>query len=109
MKPSLNNVWGREINNQLRRFLNMPPLQDHDRGLLNLGIGEDEYLLALEPADAEDVALLSVQEIDRSPWQSLDRAGIPSAKTAAPALRKEPDVVEPPAPSTCALQQAART
>ena len=66
MKPSLNNVWGREINNQLRRFLNMPPLQDHDRGLLNLGIGEDEYLLALEPADAEDVALLSLfRKVDR--------------------------------------------
>lgn len=66
MKPSLNNVWGREINNQLRRFLNMPPLQDHDSGLLNLSIGDDEYLLALEPAAAEDVALLSLfRKVDR--------------------------------------------
>lgn len=66
MKPSLNNVWGREINNQLRRFLNMPLLQDHDSGLLNLSIGDDEYLLALEPAAAEDVALLSLfRKVDR--------------------------------------------
>ena len=66
MKPSLNNVWGREINNQLRRFLNMPPLPDHDSGLLNLAIGGDEYLLALEPADLEEVALLSLfRKVDR--------------------------------------------
>lgn len=66
MKPSLNNVWGREINNQLRRFLNMPPLQDRDSGLMNLAIGDDEYLLALEPAAAEEVALLSLfRKVDR--------------------------------------------
>ena len=59
-KPNLNNDWGREIGNQLRGYLNLPPAASHEDPMFNTVIGDDRYLLTLEPAAQEGVALLSM-------------------------------------------------
>lgn len=59
-KPNLNNDWGREISNQLRNYLNLPPVTAQESAMFNTVIGDDKFLLALEPAADEDVALLSM-------------------------------------------------
>ena len=59
-KPNLNNDWGREISNQLRSYLNLPPVAAHENAMFNTVIGDDKFLLTLEPAADEDVALLSM-------------------------------------------------
>lgn len=59
-KQSLNNAWGRALSNRLRNYLNLPPVGATGDGLLNTVIGEDKYLLSLEAAAEEGVALLSL-------------------------------------------------
>ena len=59
-KQSLNNAWGRALSNSVRSYLNLPPVSDTGDGLLNTVIGEDKYLLSLEAAAEEGVALLSL-------------------------------------------------
>ncbi|MDE0155267.1 MAG: hypothetical protein OXI88_02700 [Gammaproteobacteria bacterium] len=59
-KQSLNNAWGRALSNRLRSYLNLPPVGETGDGLLNTVIGEDKYLLSLEAAAEEGVALLSL-------------------------------------------------
>lgn len=59
-KPNLNNDWGREISNQLRSYLNLPPVARDANAMFNTVIGNDKYLVTLEPAVQDDVALLSM-------------------------------------------------
>ena len=59
-KPTLNNDWGREISNQIRSYLNLPLVAGDDDAMINSVIGDDKFLLVLEPAAVEDVALLSM-------------------------------------------------
>ncbi|MCY4153875.1 MAG: hypothetical protein OXD47_09960 [Gammaproteobacteria bacterium] len=61
-KPNLNNAWGRELSNRLRSYLNLPPVAAAGDGLLNMVIGDDKYLLSLEAAEVEEVALLSLMK-----------------------------------------------
>ncbi len=61
-KPNLNNAWGRGLSNRLRSYLNLPPVAGDGDGLLNMVIGDDSYLLSLEAADVEEVALLSLMK-----------------------------------------------
>lgn len=59
-KQSLNNPWGRALCNRIRSCLNLPPVSGSGDGLLNTTIGGDKYLLSLEAAAEEEVALLSL-------------------------------------------------
>ena len=81
-KQSLNNAWGRALSNRLRSYLNLPPVGATGDGLLNTVIGEDKYLLSLEAAAEEGVALLSLLkktepfQVGKQLQALLEQAGI---------------------------------